>query len=182
MMKHAAQMLSVALMALALIAQPAPALAARDDDVPSMPVVSDDPAREELDDLALRHVDALDDGTHALASTLEGGYALAADSAGAVTIAQDADAADASWVISHDETGYVTVEHAASGQVLGVASGSAREGAPVRLLAADDSWAQRWVAVSEGGGFVLVSALDRALVLDVSGDEPQLRGHDGSAT
>lgn len=181
MMKHAAQMLFAALMALALLAQPAPALAARDGGAPSMPVVSDDPVREELDDLALRHADALDDGTHAIASALEGGYALVADSSGAATIDQDADAADASWVVSHDETGYVTVEHAASGLVLGVASGSAQEGAPVRLLAADGSWAQRWVAVSEGGGFVLVSALDRTLVLDVSEDEPQLRAHDGSA-
>ena len=55
-------MLSAALMALALLAQPAPALAARDDGAPSMPVVSDDPVREELDDLALRHADALDGG------------------------------------------------------------------------------------------------------------------------
>ena len=140
-------MLSAALMALALLAQPAPALAARDGSAPSMPVVSGDPVREELDDLALRHADALDGGTHALASALEGGYALVADSAGAATIDQEADAADASWVISHDETGYVTVEHAASGLVLGVDSGSAREGAPVRPLAADGAWAQRWVAV-----------------------------------
>ena len=180
MMKRAVQVLSAALMALVLAGHPAPALAAgAGTDAPSMPVVSADPAREELDDLALRHADVVGDGTYALASTLEGGYVLVGDGSEAA-LGEGATSTDASWVITHDETGYVTVRHAASGRALSVSSSNPAAGTAVTLSSSSGSWAQKWVAVDEGGGFVLASALDRDLVLDATESGMRLRAHDGS--
>ena len=183
MMKHVTRALSAALAALALLCQPAWALAVAQDgpDAPSMPVVSADPVREELDDLAARQAGALADGTYALVSALEDAPALAAGKDGAPGLELSAAPEGARWTVTHDADGYVTIRHAATGRVLGTTSETAAAGTRVALVSAGSARSQKWVAVPEGGGIVFVSALDRDLVLDASDDSLRLGTHDGSA-
>ncbi len=184
----AAIMTAIALVGLPIAAlatseetDPLPMLSADDSDMADMPMVSADPEREELDDLAARRADVLEDGTFALASALEDGSALAVDESDAPGVAQSPSEEQASWVITHDAAGYVVIAQASSGRVLGASSSSRPEGSRVTLGAPSGSWAQKWVAVPEGGGVALVSALDRDLALDASGGSLSLRRHDGSA-
>ena len=179
-MRHATRALPAALAALLLLSQPAAALAATDDG-PAMPVVSADPEREELDDLAARQAGALPDGTYALLSALGDGSALATGDDGSPTLDRDPRPETAGWSVAHDADGYVIVTSAATGQALGAASATAAAGGRVTLSPASGSRAQRWVAVPEGGGIVLVSALDRDLVLDAAGGTLRLGTHDGSS-
>ena len=99
MKRIACASVAAALTALALLGLPVAALATGeeadvlptlvvgDSDVLDMPVVSADPEREELDDLAARRADVLEDGTVALVSSLDDGPALAVDESGAPSLA-----------------------------------------------------------------------------------------------
>ena len=193
MKRIACASVAAALTALALLGLPVAALATGeeadvlptlvvgDSDVLDMPVVSADPEREELDDLAARRADVLEDGTVALVSSLDDGPALAVDESGAPSLAQSPSREEASWTVAHDSAGYVIIAQKSSGMALGVSSSSSPEDSRVALSTSSGSWAQKWVAVPEGGGVALVSALDRDLALDASGGSLSLRRHDGSA-
>lgn len=179
-MSRAIRALSATLTALAMLTTPAAALAADDPGALSMPVVSARPEREEMDDLAARNADAVEDGSHALVSALDGEPSLAVDQGGTPSLAQNPLPESASWSFSHDEGGYLTIALTADDRVLGV-SPTASEGSRVTLAPASGSRSQRWIAVPEGGGIVFVCALDRSLVLDVADGELVLGAHDGSA-
>ena len=193
MKRIACASVAAALTALALLGLPVAALATGeeadvlptlvvgDSDVLDMPVVSADPEREELDDLAARRADVLEDGTVALVSSLDDGSALAVDESGAPSLAQSPSREEASWTVAHDSAGYVIIAQKSSGMALGVSSSSSPEDSRVALSTSARSWAQKWIAVPEGGGIALVSALDRDLALDASDGALRLRRHDGSA-
>ena len=76
-------------------------------------------------------------------------------------------------MVSHDKTGYVTLVNEGSGKALDVAGASKAPGTNVWQYQPNDSTAQKWVAVpQEGGGVVLVSALSPTICLEVEGDAP----------
>ena len=65
--------------------------------------------------------------------------------------------------------GYVTVRNAASGLALDVPAADASSGARLQLWTPNGSWAQKWVAVRDGSGIRLVSALSDSLSVDLPG-------------
>lgn len=141
-----------------------------EDDLEEVPA---DPAREELDQLADLHAAALPDGTYALVSGLEGGRLLIAGEDGVAQLQQNMPGEDALWTVAHDAQGYLTIARVSDSKVLTVSpddpASTEAPGARIELCDPDGTWAQRWIAVAQGEGFVLVSALDATLALDVTG-------------
>lgn len=141
-----------------------------EDDPEQVPA---DPAREELDQLADLYAAALPDGTYALVSGLEGGRLLFAGEDGSAQLQQNMPDEDALWTVAHDAQGYLTIARASDGKVLAAVlddpASTAAPGARIELCDPDGTWAQRWIAIAQGEGFVLVSALDATLALDVTG-------------
>lgn len=74
------------------------------------------------------------------------------------------------WVVSHDEKGYVSLKNAASGKMLDVSGGGTSSGTAVPQYESNNTLAQKWIArTQDDGSVVLVSALARNIMLDVSG-------------
>ena len=80
---------------------------------------------------------------------------------------------DALWTVAHDAQGYLTIARVSDSKVLTVSpddpASTEAPGVRIELCDPDGTWAQRWIAVAQGEGFVLVSALDATLALDVTG-------------
>ena len=136
---------------------------------------TEDQVYAELDGRAAASLDAIEDGTYFVSTSLDGVRVLdvagASKSSGAnVALWSPNMGANQRWAVSHDEDGYVTFTNVCSGKVLEVAGGTAKSGANVQQGTADGSRGQKWI-VEEGasGGYTVSSALWTGLVLDVSG-------------
>ena len=68
-----------------------------------------------------------------------------------------------------DAKGNVTLTNVATGKVLDVAGASTSNGAAVQQYDSNGSWAQKWIAVRSGSGYVLVSGMHDGKRLDARG-------------
>lgn len=141
-----------------------------------------DPARKELDELALKNKDVLKDGTYAIQLVETGrGVLDVDDNSGApganVQLWSSNGSSSQRWVVSHDAQGYVTFTHQGTSLVLDVSGGLAQAGANVQQYGSNGSYAQRWVVVANGDGtYRIVSALDEGLAVGL----PSGSGRNGS--
>ena len=134
------------------------------------------PVRQALDELAEDNRDVIADGTYVVRALCSSRSALDVPGGSAARGANvqiwESNGADAQkWVVSHDEKGYLTLEHVGTGMVLDVCGASDAVGTNVwQWSKIDGSYGQKWVAVPSGdGGYTLVSALNPRRCLDVAG-------------
>ncbi len=129
--------------------------------------------RQRIDEVASDNISALEDGTYAFGTLLNGSRVLdvsgGSTANGAAIQIYASNKTDAQvWTVSHDSKGYVTITHAASGKALDVSGAKASAGARVQLYASNGTWAQKWIAVKgEDGSVTFLSALDSSLAIDV---------------
>lgn len=123
-------------------------------------------SRDSLDELAAAHKADLVDGTYVATSSKDAAKAVAI--AGTAVQLDGFSAKDSQrWTVSHDAKGYVTLTQGSSGKVLEAVGGKAGDGTRLQASRASGSWAQKWIAVKgRDGSFTLVSALDRAKVVE----------------
>lgn len=133
-------------------------------------------------ELAADHVSDLADGAYLVRSAKSAWQALdvsgGSKSSGAnvqiyslnATLAQ-------TWVVSHDQNGFVTLTNKGSGRVLDVSGANSKAGANVQQYASNGSRAQKWIAVKDGEAIKLVSALDPSICLDIAGGSTKSRAN-----
>ena len=74
------------------------------------------------------------------------------------------------WIISHDDKGYITIKNLGSGKVVDVAGGKKVMKSNIQQYKSNGTAAQKWIALAqEDGTYVLASALSDSLVFDVAG-------------
>lgn len=127
-----------------------------------------------LAELAAAHASDLADGTYYIRSAKSSWQTLdvagGSRSSGANVQIYALNATDAqTWIVSHDQNGFVTLTNSGSGLVLDVSGGSAQSGTNVQQYASNGSVAQKWIAVKDGASIKLVSALDPSICLDIAG-------------
>lgn len=128
--------------------------------------------RERIDALAAANKDALPAGTYMVQSAVSGSMVFDARGGGTSNGTRlqvySSNSTDAQrWIVSCDESGYLTIRCATCDKVLDVSNGSAFDGAAVQLWESNDTWAQKWVAVQDGNGIKIVSALDDSFAIDL---------------
>lgn len=137
--------------------------------------VSDDDKILNLDKLANKNMYVLEDGKYVIKSGINEKYVL--DVYGGsllneanVQLYSENESKAQSWLISHDEKGYVIITNEGSGKVLDVEGGSEENGANVQQYDSNLTRAQKWIAVKKSDGSVeLISALDQNKCMDLNG-------------
>lgn len=130
--------------------------------------------RARIDALATENKDVIADGEYALHSDLDGGYVLdlagASNADGANIQLYQSNGTDAqTWIVSHDSTGYITLQSKASGKVADIESGTMRAGTNIRQYTSNGTYAQKWIAVDDGNGSVsFLSAANTDYALSVN--------------
>lgn len=129
----------------------------------------------EVDSMAAGNRDTLSDGQYVISSAVDQKFAMeSADhssSDGAnIQLGEKDNSAAQIWMVSHDEKGYVILEHAPTGKVADVKDGNPVDSSDVRQYQLDGSRAQKWIAVRNADGTVsFLSAVNPYLALDLSG-------------
>ena len=130
--------------------------------------------RSELDALATKNKSVLPDGTYVfVSSAFDSRMVLEVKDAskkngGNVQLWSHKATAAQRWVVSHDAQGYVTIANVGSGKVLDVSGGIAAPCTNVwQYTSTANNLAQKWVAVRDGNGITLRSALWGNVALDV---------------
>lgn len=106
------------------------------------------------------------DGTYYINSELKDTSGVGLSASGTTQLEDAAHAADQKFTFTRQGDGSYTIA-GASGELLTVADGVARDGATVRLAVADGSDAQRWFLRDSGAGYYIQSAIGN-WVLDVA--------------
>ena len=125
--------------------------------------------------MAAGNRDTLSDGQYVISSAVDQKFAMeSADhssSDGAnIQLGEKDNSAAQIWMVSHDEKGYVILEHAPTGKVADVKDGNPVDSSDVRQYQLDGSRAQKWIAVRNADGTVsFLSAVNPYLALDLSG-------------
>jgi N-acetylmuramoyl-L-alanine amidase len=132
-------------------------------------------SRSKIDSMASENRDAISDGRYVISSAVNQGFAMEVAgnsfSDGANIQLWTKNNTDAQvWTVSHDEKGYVLLEHAASGKVADVKDGRPADQSNVQQNQISGSTAQKWIAVRNADGTVtFFSAVNPYLALDLSG-------------
>ena len=132
-----------------------------------------------IDNIAQDHRNDIDDGTYVIKSAINHKFRLdvsggSSENEANVQIYSENGSKAQSWIISHDEKGYVIIANEGSGKVLDVSGGGTANGTNIHQYSFNQTSAQKWIAVKQSdGSFELISALDQNMCIDLSGAQTE---------
>ena len=132
-----------------------------------------------IDNIAQDHRNDIDDGTYVIKSAINHKFRLdvsggSSENEANVQIYSENGSKAQSWIISHDEKGYVIIANEGSGKVLDVSGGGTANGTNIHQYSFNQTSAQKWIAVKQSdGSFEFISALDQNMCIDLSGAQAE---------
>ena len=128
-----------------------------------------------IDDIANIHKGDIEDGIYVIRSMVNRKFVLdvyggsSANEANVQVYTRNSSKAQ-SWVIRHDEKGYITIINEGSKRALDIKGGSTKDGTNIQQYVSNLTKAQKWIAIKQTDGSVeFVSALDKNKCIDLNG-------------